>query len=103
MAKKDDVLPVAVATHGGFLATLIVLLAGTMNGTRAYMLLLRAAMAFLLVSGSLKLIVAAAMQFIRLNADQQKNADSETEDLQETADLISSAAQSTDPMEKVAT
>ena len=102
MAKKDDVLPVAIATHGGFLATLIVLLAGTLNGSRAWLLLLRAASTFLLVSGSLKLLSAAVMQFIRLNADDPKNR-SETEEVRDTAELISSASQSTDPMENVTT
>jgi hypothetical protein len=66
--KKDEGLPVAIATHGGLLATLIVLLVGTVNGTRAWIVLLKSTMAFLLASSLLRLLTAAALQSIRWKA-----------------------------------
>ena len=66
MAKShaQEGLPVAVSTVGAFMATLLVLLAGTTNGTRPWILLMRAASAFLLVSGFLKLLTAGLIQVI---------------------------------------
>jgi hypothetical protein len=66
--KKDEGLPVAIATHGGLLATLVVLLLGTVNGTRAWIVLIKSTMAFLLASSILRLLTAAALQFIRWKA-----------------------------------
>lgn len=66
--KKDESLPMAIATHGGLLATLIVLLAGTVNGTRAWIVLIKSTMAFLLASSLLRLVTAAVLQSIRWKA-----------------------------------
>ena len=49
-------LVAAFSTTGAFLATLIVLLTGTIEGTRPWILILRAASAFFLVSGILRML-----------------------------------------------
>ena len=80
-------LPIAVSTWGGFLATLVVLLIGTMNGTRAWILLVRAGCAFLVVSGFLKLLTAGLIQVILWRAN------SETRPRRETASEVAGTAQ----------
>lgn len=64
-AKSNEGLPVAISMVGGFLATLIVLFAGMANGTRPWILLLRAATTFLILSGFLKLLTAGVLQGIQ--------------------------------------
>jgi len=100
--RRDEGLPVAVATQGGLLATLTVLLLGTVNGTRAWILLIKGAMAFLLVSAVLRLVTAAILQFIRWKADVPRRRTEESDDVASTADMIQSAARTPEPMEKVA-
>lgn len=63
--RPQEGLPVAVSTVGGFFATLLVLLAGTTSGTRPWILLMRAAAAFLLTSAFLKLLTAGLIQVIQ--------------------------------------
>ena len=99
--KKDEGLPVAIATEGGLLATLAVLLIGTANGMRAWVLLVKAGIAFLLVSGILRLVTAAALQFIRLKADNTEPENDSAEEVQQTAAAISSAATSPEPLENL--
>lgn len=100
--RKDEGLPVAFATQGGLLATLAVLLLGTMNGTRAWILLIKGAMTFLLVSAILRLMTAAVLQSVRWKADAPRPRTEESEEMATTADVIQSTAHSPEPMEKVA-
>jgi hypothetical protein len=67
--KKDESLPIAIATQGGLLTALAVLLVGMTNGARAWILLTKAGTAFLLSSALLKLLSAGVMQGIRMKAD----------------------------------
>jgi hypothetical protein len=86
-------LPIAVSTWGGFLATLAVLLIGTMNGTRAWILLVRAACAFLVVSGFLKLLTAGVMQGILMRGTPEKTTQKRNAaEIAETAQTIANAA-----------
>jgi large-conductance mechanosensitive channel len=104
MAKKDEGLPVAVATQGGLLATLAVLLVGTATGMRAWIVLIKAAIAFLLVSAILRFLVAAILQVVRLKAEappEPKKSETETE-IGATAKAIASAGRSPEPMERAA-
>jgi hypothetical protein len=116
MAKKDEGLPVAVATQGGLLATLAVLLVGTATGMRAWIVLIKAGIAFLLVSTILRFLVAAVLQVVRLKAEtppdanpsaqsesqpQLRKNDSETE-IGATAKAIASASRSPEPVERAA-
>lgn len=98
--KKDQGLPVALATHGGLLATLAVLLMGTVGGARAWILLMKAAMTFLLASALLRLVTAAVLQSIRWKADSADER-TESEEVNETARMITSTAQSPESMESV--
>jgi hypothetical protein len=114
MATKDEGLPVAVATQGGLLATLAVLLVGTATGMRAWIVLIKAGIAFLLVSTILRFLVAAVLQVVRLKAEtppdanpsaqsqpQLRKNDSETE-IGATAKAIASASRSPEPVERAA-
>jgi hypothetical protein len=67
--RRDEGLPVALATQGGLLAALAVLLLGLVGGGRAWIVLIQAACAFLVASGVLKILTAAVMQGIRMKAD----------------------------------
>jgi hypothetical protein len=86
-------LPIAVSTWAGFFATLVVLLIGTMNGTRAWILLVRAACAFLVVSGFLKLLTAGVMQGILMRGTPEKsNQKRSAAEIAETVQTIANAA-----------
>ncbi len=63
--KTNEGLPVAISMVGGFFATLLVLLAGMATGARPWILLLRAAATFLILSGFLKLLTAGIIQGIQ--------------------------------------
>jgi len=72
---SNESLPAAVSTTAAFLATLIVLLVGTVLGTRPWILILRAATAFFLVWGCLKVLIAgwrAVSSSIRSTEHKQK-------------------------------
>ena len=93
MAKSpaQEGLPVAVSTVGAFVATLLVLLAGTTNGTRPWILLMRAASAFLLVSGFLKLLTAGLIQVISWQRTVPKAPPrSDADDMEDAVHSISS-------------
>jgi hypothetical protein len=91
--KGQENLPIAVSTWGGFLATLAVLLLGQMDGTRAWILLVRAACAFLVVSGFLKLLTAGLIQVILWRGTSEKrNQRRSTTEIAETAQTIATAA-----------
>ena len=95
--KPHEALPIALATWGGFLATLVILLVGTWEGTRAWILLIRSATAYLLVSGFLKLFTAGVMQVIQAQGrSAERAAAAAAADVSDTAALISSAANETE-------
>ena len=71
------------------------------NGARAWILLIKSAMAFLLTSGILKLISGFVLQFITLNADPEEE-EAKSEEIEDTAQAITSAAQSPESMENLA-
>jgi hypothetical protein len=93
--RANEGLPVAISTVGGFFATLLVLLAGTANGTRPWVLLMRAAAAFLVVSGFLKILTACLIQVIqwRKTAVPAKRS-SFADDLDDTIETIAASASS---------
>ena len=103
--KPDEGLPIAFATLGGLLATLTVLLIGTVEGHRAWVLLVKAAMTFLLVSGLLKFLTAGVLTAVRWKATKEENdqaqAPNATEDVEETARVITDSAQTPVTTEKV--
>jgi hypothetical protein len=91
--KEQLNLPIAVSTWGGFLATLAVLLLGTMNGTRAWILLVRAACAFLVVSGFLKLLTAGLIQVILMRSTSENRIQKRgSTEVAETVQTIANAA-----------
>lgn len=101
--RKDGGLPQAVATQGGLLATLAVLLAGTASGARAWMVLIKGAIAFLLSSAILRALTAATLQFLRLKASRPPQTAPDTDkEIRSTAAVIASTARSPEPVEKVA-
>ncbi len=94
--KRDDSLPIAISTQGGLLSALAVLMFGMMNGARAWIVLAKAAMAFMLASAVLKLLTAGVMQAVRWKAtrndDTNKETEDSSEDLEDTADTIRHAS-----------
>ncbi len=94
--RPSEGLPVAVSTVVGFLATLLVLLNGTTNGTRPWVLLMRAAVAFLLVSGFLKLLAAALLQVLiwRKTVPSAKRT-AFADEIEETIETIATSVAST--------
>jgi len=101
--RSDMSLPIAVATMSGLLSTLAVLLVGTMQGMRAWILLIRGAMAFMLVSGVVKLLTAAVLQSIRwkeTKTDRRTPDRSEKEEITETSQAISASADQLVSVEK---
>ena len=108
MAKKNQRrstgqgLQAAISTQAGLLGALVVLLLGTLNGSRAWIVLMRAAITFLLVSGSLRLLTAAVDQAVRWKASPEENANERRREVQETAEVIESHAHSPETTEKVA-
>lgn len=97
--RRDEGLPVALATQGGLFATLAVLVIGLGNGGRAWIVIIQAAGAFLLTSGFLKILTAAVIQSIRMKADAPRH---EQDDTEETARIIAQAARHVEPRERVA-
>ena len=59
--KKNEGLPIAVATQGGLLSALAVLMIGTFHGGRAWIILVKAGTAFLLSAAILKILTAGVM------------------------------------------
>ena len=94
--RRDDSLPLAVATHGGLIAALIVLMAGTIQGTRAWIVLAKAGTAFVLSSAFLKLVTAGVMQAIRWKAtaheERRSEDDGDSGVLEDTVETIRSQA-----------
>ena len=101
MAKKrDESLPVAVATQGGLLAAMAVLMIGTWQGARAWVLLIKAGTAFLLSAALLKLLAAGVMQAIRMKADPEKKKPASLDALDDPTVLAADLAK-LEPTEKV--
>jgi hypothetical protein len=89
--------------QAGLFAALVVLLLGTMNGSRAWILLMRATITFLLVAGVLRLLTAAVLQGIRWKADSdEKPKGTSEEEMRDTAEVIKSHSYSPETTEKVA-
>jgi hypothetical protein len=94
--RPNEGLPVAVSTVVGFLGTLLVLLAGTANGTRPWVLLMRAAIAFLLISGFLKLLAAGLLQVLQWRKTVSPAKRSEfAEEIEGTIETIATSVAST--------
>lgn len=100
--KRDESLPIAIATQGGLLAALAVLLDGMMHGARAWILLIKAGTAFLLASALLKLLSAGVMQGVQMKADVPEQRRHDDDDLDDPAAVASSLAPSLEHTEKVA-
>ena len=105
-SKKDDSMPVAIATQGGLLAALAILLVGMIQGARAWVLLTKAAMGFMLASAVLKLLTAGVMQAIRWKAtkpaEQEQEDDAASAEVQQTAATIRTAAETPETTESLA-
>ena len=110
--KHDETLPIALSTLGGLLATLTVLLIGTVAGHRAWVLLVKAAMTFLLISGILKFLTTGVLTAVRWKATKEKDneeqddegpAPSPSEEAREPARVTRDAAPTLETTEKVAT
>ncbi|GJM43975.1 MAG: hypothetical protein DHS20C21_08170 [Gemmatimonadota bacterium] len=100
--KRDESLPLAVATQGGLLATMAVLLVGMTNGSRGWILLIKAGTAFLLASALLKLLAAGVMQGFAMKADAPKPKKRDLDDdLDDPAAMAESLAPSLETTEKV--
>jgi len=83
-------MPVAIATQGGLVAALAVLVLGLASGGRAWIVLVQSACAFLVTSGVLKFLTAALIQGLRMLADAPRQ---ETrDDLEDTVRTISEAS-----------
>ena len=105
--RRDESLPIAVATQGGLLTAIAVLLVGMIQGARAWILLIKAGTAFLITSAFLKLLAAGVMQAVRWQATptdkpKREEDDLETADVQETADTIRTASRTPETTESVA-
>jgi ABC-type Fe3+-siderophore transport system permease subunit len=101
MAKRrDEGLPVALATQGGLLAALVVLLVGFARGGREWIVLMQAGMAFLLASGLLKILTAAVIQAIRVKAEETPRPGEE--EMENTIRTITAASANAEPRERVA-
>lgn len=96
--RPKDALPIAIATKAGMLAALAVLVMGVLNGGRAWIVLINAAIAFLLTSALLKILAAGVMHGVNLTKTPEK-ADHAPQEIEETADTIASL--STDSTENV--
>jgi hypothetical protein len=104
MARKrsDMSLPIAISTMGGLLSTLAVLFAGTVQGMRAWILLIRSAMAFMLVSGVLKLLTAGVLQAIRWKATRTdaRHSRADREEIEQVSETITASADNLESVEK---
>ena len=102
MARRtNEGLPVAIATQGGLLATLAVLVLGLANGGRAWIVLIQAACAFLVSSGMLKILTAAVIQGIRMKADVRRPEEAQDE-MEQTVRVIHETSRIPEPTEQVA-
>ena len=105
-SKRDDSMPIAIATQGGLLAALAILLVGMIDGARAWVLLVKAGTAFLLTSAFLKLISAGVMQAVRWKAtkpsDDKKEDSADTGEVEGTAETIRSASETPETTESLA-
>jgi len=99
--KRDESLPIAIATQGGLAAALAVLLVGMMQGARAWVLLMKAATAFLLSSALLKLLSAGVMQGVMRKADAPERRTRSDDDLDDAVAAVPSPAASLEREEKV--
>lgn len=104
MARKrsDMSLPIAVSTMGGLLSTLAVLFTGTLEGMRAWIVLIRSAMAFMLVSGVLKLLTAGVLQAIRWTATNTNSRPDRAarEEIEQVSQTITASADNLVSVEK---
>ncbi len=104
--RKDDSMPIAIATQGGLLAALAVLLVGMIDGARAWVLLVKAGTAFLLASALLKLIAAGVIHAIRWKATKPKDEETEDsatdEEVENMADTIRTASDTPETTESLA-
>jgi hypothetical protein len=100
--KRDDSLPVAIATQCGLLAALAVLMVGTMHGARAWILLIKAGTAFLLSSALLKLLSAGVMQGVTMKADAPVRDTRQDDDLDDAAVPVPEPAAPLERTQKVA-
>jgi hypothetical protein len=98
--RPQEGLPVALSTVGGFLATLLVLLAGMTNGTRPWVLLMRAGAAFLLTSAILKLLTAGLIQGIQWRKTAAARRSPFADEIQETVQTIATSIASTESKPK---
>ena len=100
--QRDEGLPIAIATQGGLLATLAVLLVGMTHGARAWILLINAGTAFLIASALLKLLAAGVMQGFQMKADKPEPKKHDDDDLDDPAVVASNMAASIEQPGKVA-
>jgi hypothetical protein len=98
LKKRDENLPNAIATHGGLLAVLAVLLLGTVQGSRTWILLIQAGCVFLISSALLKLLAAGVMQSIRNPADPRTFQHLDTLDDPLTVAVLAPNLESTEKM-----
>lgn len=99
--KRDESLPIAIATQGGLAAAMAVLLVGMMQGTRAWILLMKAGTAFLLASALLKLLSAGVMQGVAMKADKPVKKTRSDDDLDDAAAAAPGGAASLEREQKV--
>ena len=85
----------AIATQGGLLSALAVLAIGTFQGGRAWIVLIRAAVAFLLCSAILKILTAGVMTWVSAKRTQIEKTDATADDIDETVGLINSISPET--------
>ena len=88
--KKNEGLPIAVATQGGLLSALAVLMLGMLQGGRAWIILVKAGTAFLLSAAILKTLTAGVMTGVSMNRTPEEKPSDPDDEIEETAELIAS-------------
>jgi len=88
--QKNEGLPIAVATQGGLLSALAVLMVGTFEGGRAWIILVKAGTAFLLSAAILKTLTAGVMTGVSMNRTPEEKPRDLDDEVEETAELIAS-------------
>ena len=88
--KKNEGLPIAVATQGGLLSALAVLMLGMLQGGRAWIILVKAGTAFLLSAAILKTLTAGVMTGVSMNRTPEEKPHDPDDEIEETAELIAS-------------
>jgi hypothetical protein len=88
--KRNEGLPIAVATQGGLLSALAVLMIGTVHGGRAWIILVKAGTAFLLSSAVLKILTAGVMTGVSMNRTPEEKPRDPADEIEETAEMIAS-------------